>query len=370
MLSLYIHIPFCRKKCLYCNFCSVTYDKPLAWDYIGVLIKQIEDLKGRFSSIYIGGGTPTVLENRFLEKLLKSLKKSLNPETEFTIEANPESLSGEILGLFLNFGVNRLSIGTQSFNDAKLKKLGRVHNARAGLDAVYTAKKKGFKNISIDLIFGAWNEDMESWEEDLKKAVHLPVEHISAYALTYEEGTPLFGAQEKGEIRPQDNEEVGRMYEWTMGYLEKNGFRQYEVSNFAREGYPCLHNLNYWQNNSYIGLGASAVSYIEGTRKENISDIKEYISRVKKTKDYIIFQEKLSVKEKAQETAALKIRTKSGIDFEWFKGKTGFDFLELEAAALVKLTEAGFIGYNADKSAISLTQKGFLFSDIVSSEFL
>ena len=368
MRSLYIHIPFCRKKCLYCDFCSMDYESRIAEDYVDILYRQIGALEGEFSSIYIGGGTPSVLDARRSGKLLKALKRLVNPGSEFTVEANPESLKDDILDVFQSNGVNRISIGVQSLNNKKLKSLGRIHDAHTAYQAVSRAKKKGFDNISIDLIFGLWDEDLEAWKQDLKEAVSLPVRHISAYCLTYEKATPLFKVKENKEIRPLDNESSGRMYEYAMDYLEGNGFKQYEVSNFSQDGFSCRHNLNYWENNEYLGLGPSAVSCIEGIRKENIPDIKEYILRVKGGKDCVLSSEELTPLARAKETAALKIRAAGGIDFEWFKEKTGLDFSQLEARALPKLTEAGLISYN--KGGICLTKKGFLFADTVSSEFL
>lgn len=368
MSSLYIHIPFCRKKCFYCDFCSVDYDSALGAQYVDVLCRQIADLQGNLSSIYIGGGTPSVLGARLLSKLLKALNGLVTPETEFSVEANPESLNEDILEVMRDNRVNRLSIGVQSLNNRKLKNLGRLHDVQAARQAVSLAKKKGFENISIDLIFGLWDEDLETWRQDLKEAMSFPLKHISAYGLTYEKDTPLFKAKEKGEIKPLDNESAGRMYEYAMDYLEKEGFKQYEVSNFSKDGYSCRHNLNYWENNEYLGLGPSAVSYIGGLRKENIHDVREYVLKINSGKDYVLSSERLTPLARAKETAAVKIRTSRGIDFKWFKEKTGFDFPDLEAVPLPELTESGLISYN--KGGICLTRKGFLFADSVSAEFV
>lgn len=373
MSSLYIHIPFCRKKCLYCDFYSVAYEQELAADYADVLCQQIRQLGRPFSTIYIGGGTPTVLGRECLAKLLTELKRFAASETEFTVEANPESLNRDILELFLDSGANRLSLGIQSFDDAKLKRLGRIHSGAAGRDAVYLAQNAGLENISIDLIFGVWDETLEDWRQELRKAARLPIKHISCYSLTYEKDTPLFELARRKAIMPLEDEIAAQMYEEAIDFLGKEGFSQYEVSNFAKTGYPCRHNQNYWENNPYIGLGASAVSYVDGIRKENISDAGEYIARHKRGEALEVFQEELSAIEKARETAAVKIRTNEGIDFNWFKQKTGFDFRELEESALAGLTETGLISYNrrrAEEPRIHLSPKGFLFADIVSIAFL
>lgn len=367
--SLYIHIPFCRKRCLYCNFYSEVYDEPSALDYIDILsihMNRLEDRK--FSTIYIGGGTPTVLGENLLAKLLDSIEEFKIENAEFSIEANPESLNIALLELFLNKGVNRLSIGVQSFDDGKLKKLGRIHSARAAQDAIQLARRVGFKNISIDLIFGVYGEDLCGWKEELRQAVSLPITHLSAYGLSYEDDTPLSDMLKKNKIEALSDIVVAEMYDYTIDYLSQYNYDHYEVSNFAKKGYRCKHNLNYWQNNSYIGLGASAVSYTNGERKENISDVKEYISKAKKEEKLVVSTEQLSLIDRAKETAALKIRTNEGIDSEWFREKTGFDFWELENSALEKLLNAGLI--KKTKESASLTKKGYLFCDTISSSLL
>lgn len=371
--ALYVHIPFCKEKCPYCDFYSITCYNGLVSDYIEALVSQIRAIDAEIYSIYIGGGTPTVLSYELWNKLLISLGRFIKNGVEFTVEVNPESLKGDILKLFLEAGVNRLSIGAQSFRNEKLMALGRIHNAQAVRDALFLAADTGFKNISMDLIFAVWGENINDWKEELEEAVSFPASHISVYGLTYEKDTPLGKALEKGLITPLEDEAAAEMYGYTIGYLEKEGFKRYEVSNFAKEGYACRHNQNYWENNAYLGLGASAVSYIDGVRKENVSEVREYIARHTKGKDLGVFQEKLSAIEKAKETAALKIRTREGIELGWFKQKTGFDFPELENSALARLTGTGLISYNRCRSQLSrihLTQKGFLFADIVSSELL
>ncbi len=427
--SLYIHIPFCKRKCLYCDFYSIPVPchceppkpvpchceppkaakqslKPLTQGYVDTLIAQIEPLQQRFDTIYIGGGTPTALPKTQLERLLKSLGKNIAKDTEFTVEANPESLDDEKIKLFLDCGVNRLSVGLQSFDDRKLKKLGRIHNAARALEAISRAVKGGFADLSADLIYGVWGEDVRSWERELEEAAKLPITHISCYSLTYEKGTPLFNALKNKSIMPLEDEIVAEMYERAIDKLALRGFKQYEVSNFAKADRRCRHNLSYWENNPYIGLGASAVSYIDGTRTKNIADVSGYISRAGENKPLAESSEKLSPVRRAKETAAVKIRTKDGIDFAWFREKTGYDFLELESKAVERLVEQGLIKYischceaatarnchceaatarnchcEAAKlpkqsitqpvpTGIALKRKGFLFCDTVSSALL
>lgn len=371
--SLYIHIPFCKQKCPYCDFYSIVCYEGLASDYIEALVKQIREIDAEISSIYIGGGTPTVLGYDLWDKLFRSLKGRVKNGIEFSVEANPESLKADILKLFLDSGVNRLSIGAQSFRNAKLKALGRIHTAADAKDAVLAAAGAGFQNISIDLIFAVWGENVNDWKEELKEAVSLPLAHISAYGLTYEKDTALGKALEKGLITPLEDEAAAEMYEWAVYYLESRSFKRYEVSNFAREGSFCSHNLNYWENNSYIGLGPSAVSYLNGNRKENVSEVKEYLRRVKREEDLSVSGEKLSPKAKAKETAALKIRTAKGISMDWFREKTGFDFLKLQEESLARLSDNGLIDFTKNNNQIAvvyLTKKGFLHCDAASSAFV
>jgi len=370
--SLYIHIPFCKQKCPYCDFYSVISGKAVQ-NYIDALTVQITGLKGKFSTIYIGGGTPTVLPISPLIKLLKSLTKHVNSQTEFSFEANPESIDEDKLKVLKDYGVNRLSIGVQSLNDQKLTKLGRIHDVRCAINSVYLAKDCGFDNIGVDLIYGVWGETFKCWSEELKKGVNLPVKHISCYSLSYEPGTKICAQKNIRKVIPLDEANVADMYKLAIDFLPKHKFKHYEISNFAQESFFCRHNLNYWNNCPYLGLGASAVSYQSGVRRKNVCDLDEYIERVEKRLPLDESKEKLSSLSKAKETAALKIRVKEGIEFLWFKKNTGFDFLKLEKEALKKLIKDGLISYQKENNkicGISLTRKGFLFCDIVSANFL
>ncbi|UCD15165.1 MAG: radical SAM family heme chaperone HemW [Candidatus Omnitrophota bacterium] len=372
-MNLYIHIPFCRRKCFYCDFYSVEYDKDLGSAYSGVLCRQIEKLEGKFSTIFIGGGTPTVLDVFSLEKILKRLSRLSAGMSEFTIEANPESLTKEKADLFISRGCNRISIGGQSFCSEKLNKLGRTHCLADVARAVTIAQKAGFKNINLDLIFGVWGGDLDSWMKELRRAVTYPLTHISVYALTLEKNTPFFKAVKKNQITPLDDDIVAKMYGFAMDYLPRRKFHQYEVSNFSKEGHRCRHNLNYWENNSYVGIGPSAVSLRLGLREKNVADIKSYIKKAKSGESVVSFKEKLSQVKSAKEFAAVKIRTKEGIDFAAFKHRFGFDFLDLEADAVRDLRKQKLLNYRLKKgikTGVCLTRKGFLFCDEVSSSFL
>lgn len=374
--GLYIHIPFCRKKCLYCDFYSDLYSEKQAESYISVVLNQIQSLGMDFSSVYTGGGTPSILSLDLLDKLLSCAGNFIRKDSEFTIEVNPESIDSEKLKLFMDKGVNRVSIGAQSFNNAKLKSLGRIHGGEEALKAVELAKQAGFKNISIDMIFGVSCESLESWKAELQKAAGLGIQHISCYSLSYEKNTPLFRMREKKSIVPLDDENIAELYQYMISYLPDKGYSHYEVSNFAKPGFECSHNLNYWDNNPYIGIGPSAVSYVDGTRYENARGIEEYIDRYEKGVDLAVYREKLPPVRMAKETAAVKIRTSAGIDYRWFKDKTGFDLEDImEKGGLEELYKDGLLEYKRNSATkeitgVELTEKGFLFSDTVSSAFL
>jgi oxygen-independent coproporphyrinogen III oxidase len=368
--SLYIHIPFCRQKCPYCDFYSLTYSLADAEEYVKVLAGQINSLEGRFNTVYVGGGTPTVLAPELWRVLLKTLKRKLASKYEFTCEANPESAVPDKLKLLFDGGVNRLSLGLQSLLETKLKVLGRIHDAAAGLAALRAGQHAGFKNIGIDLIFGVSGESVSSWKKELKAAAGLEVTHISCYALTCEKGTPLFEAVKTSRVGLPGEAESASMYMAAMSFLPGRGFRQYEVSNFALPGKECRHNLNYWDNGQYLGLGPSAVSYFSGVRRKNVVSLPDYIKKVSVGSDPAVFKEELTPIRRAKETAALKIRTAAGIDFVWFNETTGFDFLQLEKKVIARLLSRGLVCYNISCRGIRLARKGFLFADDVSSEFL
>jgi oxygen-independent coproporphyrinogen-3 oxidase len=291
---------------------------------------------------------------------LENLKTKLSEYPEYTVEANPESVNGEKLRIFAEGGVNRLSIGVQSFNDAKLKKLGRIHDSLSAKEAVCLAQKTGFQNINIDLMFGVRGETFDDWKKDLEEAVSLPVRHISCYCLDW-----------IGNEATEDD--AAQMYGYAIDFLTGKGFAQYEISNFAKKDFSCRHNLTYWNNDDYTGLGASAVSYSGGSREENTADIADYIKKAGSGTSVAASGEKLDKAARAKETAAIKIRMMEGINFKWFKKKTGYDLPDIEKDAIRGLFEKGLIEYLETKngrSGIVLTRKGILLCDVVSSAFM
>ena len=275
-VSLYFHIPFCKKKCSYCDFVSYAGKEDLIDEYVDALIREFELLRSTFnfqlSTIYFGGGTPTLLKTSHFENIINTLICHLSLDichSEISIEANPGTVSFEYLRELRILGINRISIGVQSFNDKHLKTLGRIHNSAEAIKAVEDARKAGFENISIDLIFAIPNQTLEEWKGDLQIALSLSPEHLSTYNLQIEEGTPLFERMTNNKIQRTNEDLDADMYEFTIDWLTANGFRHYEVSNFTKPGLECKHNINYWKMGSWIGIGTGAKSHIG---KTNTSD--------------------------------------------------------------------------------------------------
>ena len=307
-----------------------------------------------------------MLEPDLLDLLLKSLGPVLEQSRESTIEVNPESLTGEKCDLFLNRGLNRISIGMQSLYDEKLFFLGRIHSADQALKALDLAVKSGFQNISADFIYALPKEKPENWEKELKDISGLPVQHLSCYALSCESNTEFYKYKNK-----IDQGLAAEMYGLTMKILPQNGFSHYEISNYARKDLECLHNMIYWENRSYLGLGPAAFSYIQAIRSKNISDTEEYMKKAEQGGSVTEFEEKLKPEARARETAAMNIRRSKGIVFQEFRLDTGFDLKDLlKTEDLDRFLDQGLLRYNTSSgrnTGISLTEKGFLFADEVCS---
>jgi oxygen-independent coproporphyrinogen III oxidase len=287
--GLYIHIPFCKKKCSYCNFGSVSLSdgkakhKDLVDRYMAAIKEEIKSYPPqKIETIYIGGGTPTVLEKEEIPRLLEMCRRhfEIKPGTEITVEANPGILNREKLKMLKKSGANRLSLGVQSFHDRLLKNIGRIHTAGEVLDNFRLARDTGFKNINIDLIFALPGESFKEWQEDLLKATELAPEHLSVYNLSLEEGTELYDLWQAGKLKKASNDLEAIMYEEAINFLTAQGFCHYEIANFARSGRESRHNNIYWKNEEYIGLGAGATSYIDGVRFTNIRNPEVYTAKI------------------------------------------------------------------------------------------
>ncbi len=279
---LYIHIPFCIRKCIYCDFFSVPYDESVAKKYIDALCQELylkKDFSTILKTIYIGGGTPSLLPNECFRQLFNCLRNNFNfsSSAEITVEANPGTINESKINTVLSLGVNRLSIGIQSFNNDELKTLGRIHSSEDASRSIEIIKKEGINNFSVDLMYGIPGQTMDSWHNSISTAVGLSPTHISAYELTPEENTPLYKLIQSHKIQMPDEELILEMYNHAIDYFASCGYEHYEISNFALPGFKCMHNLNYWDRGEYIGVGTGAHSFINGIRSNNTEDITRYI---------------------------------------------------------------------------------------------
>ena len=367
--ALYIHIPFCLSKCRYCGFYSEPLQNQNINAFISALLKDLSsyDFHNPFNTIYVGGGSPSVLPREDLFFLIEQIVTRWGAKTEFTVEANPSQVDEYFLKTLSGLGVNRLSIGGQSFNQAQLKFLGRKHDGADVINAVKLARQAGFENISLDLIFAIPGSDLQSWRCDLQSAIDLGIEHISAYSLTYEENTPLKKDLDAGAVTSVDEQTDRAMYELAIDMLGRAGIDQYEISNFARDGFQCKHNLTYWANQPYIGIGPAAGGYWQTSRTLNVADVKEYIERIDAGQSVFAQQESVSGVDLACETAVLNLRRISGIDLLEFKEATGYDAMTLFAEAIEKNYGLDFLEVEA--GSVFLTRKALPIADSVLCDF-
>ncbi|TFG50022.1 MAG: radical SAM family heme chaperone HemW [Candidatus Brocadiia bacterium] len=322
---------------------------------------------GGVKTIYIGGGSPSSLSRELLLLLVYQAAKQCPDAEEFTVEINPGQADMELLFELRNAGVNRLSIGAQSFIQRELDFLGRKYDTKAIDQTIRQARNTGFDNISMDLIFAVPGSDPDSWKRNLNRAAELAVEHISAYSLTYEHGTPLSRDLDAGMVKPVDEETDREMYYIAIDELERTGIHQYEISNFAKPGFQCRHNLNYWANGSYFGIGPGAASYLRGTRSTNYADIKKYTDAAAKGENTAQETETLSEIERACETAVLNLRRRCGIETAEFERKTGFDALRLFAEPVSNYQRQGLI--KVENGRICLTRDALVIADSILCDF-
>ncbi|HUV67612.1 MAG TPA: radical SAM family heme chaperone HemW [Sedimentisphaerales bacterium] len=367
--GLYIHVPFCRTKCRYCGF----YSEPIVEHDAGAVVcAMIAEMKRHelgegISTIYIGGGSPSSLPPEHLFRLVHHAAQQCPAAAEFTVEINPGQADRDLLRGLRRAGVNRLSIGAQSFIQRELDFLGRGYAVDCIGRAVQEARTAGFDNISLDLIFALPGSCLDSWKHNLRTAIALAPDHISAYSLTYEDGTPLAKDLAAGLIRPVDEDIDRAMYELTIDDLARAGLDQYEISNFAKHGSECRHNLNGWANGSYAGIGPGATSYLKGTRSANFADIDGYVRAITSGASVVESSETLAGRERACETAVLNLRRRYGIDLAEFKSRTGFDPMQLFAEPIRTYQERGLI--EKDGGRIFLTRQALGIADSILCDF-
>lgn len=356
--GIYIHIPFCLNKCNYCDFLSFKSTTEEREKYIDFLIKEIE-LYPNFSykTVYFGGGTPSILTPQQISKILNSL--NIDENAEITLETNPKTVDLEKLIAFRKIGINRLSIGIQSFNSNHLKQLGRLHSSKEGEEAFFLARKAGFENISLDLMFSLPNQTLEELKSDLKKLFSLRPEHFSIYSLIWEEGTNFFERLENGELKETNNDLEASMYELIIDEAKNNGYIHYEISNFCLPGKKSLHNTKYWQNKEYLGIGIGASGYYSNIRYKNLLTFNEYYDKIDNTLKPILEEEILSKEDIEEYEYILGLRVLT--DGIHPKGK----YIKI----CENLVEKGLLIKNIFNNYV-LSDRGILIANDVFSEFI
>lgn len=366
-LGIYIHIPFCKSKCEYCDFYSIggSRDRRVTDDYLQALADHIREA-GRLApeylvdTVYFGGGTPSFFGAENLEKILDEIHKSfrLSVEAEITLEANPDSVTLQAMKKLVRAGFNRISIGVQSDDDEMLKKLGRPHNFHQAKQALTLARQAGFGNISLDLMYGLPNQTLTAWKETVLRIVGLRPEHISCYALKVEEGTPLWSYKELANL-PDDDTQAD-MYLAASDILRDYGYEHYEISNFAKKGFASKHNLKYWTGGEYLGFGPTAASDFAGKRFTILRDLQGYIQGITKKETVLSECETIPARERAGEYVMLRLRTSDGISAEEYERQYLMPFAPLEKA-MQRFREKGYAVYENDRW--HLTEPGWLVSN-------
>lgn len=369
-LELYVHIPFCVKKCDYCDFLSGPATKEVQEAYVKAVLQEIQNLpeeNGReVSSVFIGGGTPSAIDASGIGEILDNLKTKFkfSPDAEISMEANPGTLTQDKLFLYRKYGINRLSLGLQSPDNRELKTLGRIHSYEEFLESYQLARQAGFTNINVDLMSAIPGQTYEGWVRNLRLVADLAPEHISAYSLIIEEGTPF--AERQLDLPDEDTEY--QIYEDTAAILEEYGYQQYEISNYAKEGFSCRHNIGYWKRIDYLGIGLGAASLYNEKRFSNTSDMSQYLEAcadIERIRQDVC---ELSKREQMEEFMFLGLRMTKGIQETEFKKQFGTDLMSIYGSVLEKYKSTGFLEYDA--GFWRFTRKGIHVSNQILAEFL
>lgn len=379
---LYIHIPYCRRKCIYCDFYSggarIADWEMITHALLNELSERMNELPPTLESLYIGGGTPSLIPPEIFESFIKGLKvmilhsgKRFDPGMEFTIEVNPEDVDMEHMKAWRTAGVNRVSVGIQTFNDNFLKSIGRTHTGAMAAEALSLLKEE-FLNVSADLIFGIPVQGVEDTEADVKRLIDLQPEHVSVYSMMYEEGTALTALRDAGRLRESDEDTVSRQFKCITGLLAAAGYEHYEISNYARTGYRSQHNSGYWTGKPYLGLGPSAHSYDGNrTRRANPAYLQGYLSRFAEEtlqKDVFFTEEVLTEQELLEERVMLGLRRREGLDLKKIEKEFGKDSVESIRRKARKHIDAGNLREKG--SALCLSHSGIMLSDLVIVDLL
>ncbi len=394
-LELYIHIPFCVKKCLYCDFLSGVFDEKMQRRYVAALCTEIKYMASKHAdasvtTIYVGGGTPSWLSEDLMDAIMTTIKQSfkVDPLAEISVECNPGTLSSEKLNVYRSIGINRLSIGLQSANDDELKELGRIHDYNRFLHTFDLVRKAGFDNVNVDVMTGLPHQTIQKLEKTLGAVTMLRPEHISAYSLIIEKGTPFYEKYKFDAVKQQagmptedlpTDEEAYKLYKFTMQYLENKGYKRYEISNYAKNGKVCRHNIGYWDRVPYLGLGLGAASLFDNVRSSNIRDIYQYVETSEAIADgkaiqtefsspYYASEEKLSKKDAMEEFMFLGLRKIDGVARSDFQNMFGIDIDAIYGPIITALRNQDFM--DAKEGRLFLTDIGIDVSNQVLAKFL
>lgn len=376
-MGMYIHIPFCVKKCIYCDFLSKPAQAQVIDEYVSALLNEIKVSAAEFKNkmvktIFFGGGTPSILKEKQTADIIEMVYSHYNVDdnAEITTEANPGTLSFEKLKNYRNLGINRLSMGLQTTDNSELKTLGRIHTYEKFLEEYDIAREVGFDNINIDLMSAIPDQTVESYVTTLRRIVKLKPEHISAYSLIIEENTPLYDMYERGELdgRLADEDAERKMYYETKDILSEYGYNRYEISNYSLKGYECRHNLSYWERINYAGFGTGAASLIDELRYTNTGDISRYIAASSDLKKIRKEVHKLSKDERMEEYMFLGLRKMKGVSVPQFKEEFGVDIMDIYENVINKFKAQKLLECTGDR--IYLTDKGIDVSNMVMAEFL
>ena len=368
--SAYVHIPFCTQICYYCDFSKVFIKNQPVDSYLEHLIEEYDsyDIQ-KLRTLYIGGGTPTALSAPQLAFLLEKLtdKLDLSYLEELTIEANPGDLDQEKIAVLKDSPVNRVSLGVQTFNDRMLKQIGRSHSEKDIYENIVNLKKAGFDNISIDLIYALPKQTMEDVKTNVAKAIALDIPHMSLYSLILENHTVFMNRMRRGKLPLPKEDLEAEMFDYIIAELEKAGFEHYEISNFSKPGFESRHNLMYWDNAEYYGIGAGASGYVNGVRYKNHGPIRHYLQAVE-AGNARVQEEMLTLKEKMEEEMFLGLRKKSGVSKKRFEEKFGISFEDQYGAVVSELTQQGLLV--PDRDIVRMTKQGFFLGDTVAEKFI
>lgn len=368
--SVYVHVPFCVRKCRYCSFYSIVGDSGLFESYLNTIEKELSLYSdvGQFATAYVGGGSPTALDRAVLLDLCGMIRPRLAAGGEWTVEVNPGQTNRDLLSALRAAGVNRLSVGAQSFAPFILDFLGRIHTVQDIYRTIEDARKAGFENIGIDLISAVPGLTQKQWKQTIATAAGLDIQHLSAYALTIEEDTPFAVQLATGDFKAVDESLDRAMYETTIETLCPAGFKQYEISNFAKPGLACRHNLRYWQNREFVGVGPAAASWYNRRRTENAADIAQWMDCVLRGEFAFDEVQMPDAQQIACETAILNLRTVSGICLAEFRQQTGFDALVLFAEPIGRHLAGGWLEKTAGH--LRLTRKSLAVADSILCDFV